>query len=164
VVGPIRSELAAIDPDLPLYGIRTLQDIVDDSVARPRFNSALLGLFAGLAMLLAVIGVYGLISYSVAQRLREIGVRIALGASRSDIMQLVLRQGLAPVVAGVLFGLGLALASTRLLAALLYQVSPTDPPTYTVVTILLLATSAVACVVPAIRATRVEPIAVLREE
>jgi len=118
----------------------------------------------GFTMLLAVVGVYGLISYSVAQRLREIGVRIALGASRGDILRLVLRQGLAPVVAGTLFGLALALAATRLLASLLYQVSPTDPPTFAAVTALLLVSSAMACVVPAMRATRVEPIVVLREE
>jgi len=116
LAAPLRSEVAALDPDLPLFNVRTLQELVDTSVAEPRFNASLLSLFAGLALLLAALGVYGLISYSVTQRVREVGVRLALGASRSHVLGLILRQGMLPVVIGVVAGLILALILTRLLA------------------------------------------------
>jgi putative ABC transport system permease protein len=164
LVGPVRSELAALDPDLPLFSIRTLQQIVDESVAQPRFNSILLTVFAGLALLLAAIGVYGLISYSVTQRLREIGVRLALGAGRGSILRLIMGQGMLPVAAGSVLGIGIALLATRLLTSLVFAVSPTDPLIFISVTLLLLAIAAVACLVPAWRATRVDPIVVLRDE
>jgi putative ABC transport system permease protein len=164
LVGPVRSELAALDPDLPLFNIRTLQQIVDESVAQPRFNSILLTVFAGLALLLAAIGVYGLISYSVTQRLREIGVRLALGAGRGSILRLIMGQGMLPVAAGSVLGIGIALLATRLLTSLVFAVSPTDPLIFISVTLLLLAIAAVACLVPAWRATRVDPIVVLRDE
>jgi len=164
LAAPLRSEVAALDPDLPLFNVRTLQELVDTSVAEPRFNASLLSLFAGLALLLAALGVYGLISYSVTQRVREVGVRLALGASRSHVLGLILRQGMLPVVIGVVAGLILALILTRLLASLVYGVSTLDPATFTTIPLLLAAVAAIACSIPALRATRVDPMAVLREE
>jgi putative ABC transport system permease protein len=164
LVSPVRSEIAALDPDLPLFNIRTLQQIVDESVSQPRFNSILLALFAGLALLLAAIGVYGLISYSVTQRLREIGVRLALGAGRGSILRLVLGQGMLPVAIGSVSGIGIALVATRLLSSMVFAVSPTDPVTFASVTLLLLAIAVFASLAPAWRATRVDPMVVLRDE
>jgi putative ABC transport system permease protein len=164
VIDGVRNALIELDPELPLYNIRTLQQIVDESVAQPRFSSLLLGLFAGLALLLAAIGIYGLISYSVTHRLREIGVRLALGAGRGNILRLVLRQGMTPVVIGAVLGIVAALAATRLLASLVFDVSPADPLTFAAVTTLLLVIALLACLLPALRAIRVEPMVVLRDE
>jgi len=164
VADPLRAELAAVDAELPLHGIRTLEQIVAEAVAQPRFNSLLLGLFAGLAMLLAAIGVYGLISYSVTQRLREIGVRLALGAERREVLGLVFRQGMVPVLVGIAVGVAGALAGARLLRSLVFDVSTTDPATFAVTSALLAAVGAAACLVPAWRATRVDPMVVLRDE
>lgn len=164
VVGPLRSELTRLDPELPLYDILSLRQIVDESVAQPRFNSLLLGLFAALAVILSAIGVYGLISYAVTQRLRELGVRLALGAERREILGLVFRQGMAPVVLGAAVGLLTAFGATRLLESLVYGVATTDLATYAAVILLLLAVAALACLLPAWRATRIDPMEVLREE
>ena len=164
LAGPLRAELARIDPDLPLFDVRTLQNIVDESVAQPRFNGVLLGLFAAVALLLATIGVYGVISYSVTRRLREIGVRLALGAGRGQILGQVLRRGLGLMAAGIGIGLIVAFFAARVLATMVYDISPTDPATLATVALLLIAVGATACLLPALRATRVDPVIVLREE
>ena len=161
---PLRQVAAAIDPELPLYNLQTLDQIVADSVAQPRFNSLLLGLFAGLALLLATLGVYGVISYSVTQGRREIGVRLALGAERSRIVGLVLSRGLRLVALGLVLGLTAAFFASRVLRSMVYEVSPTDLATYGLVALLLAAVGAAACLIPALRAIRVDPVVVLRDE
>lgn len=161
---PLRDAAAEIDRELPLYNFQSLEQIVTDSVAQPHFNSWLLGLFSGLALLLATLGVYGVISYSVTQGLREIGVRLALGAERSRILGLVLSRGLTLVGAGLAVGLVAAFFASRLLSTMVFDVSPTDLATYVTVALLLVAAGAAACLIPALRAVRVDPVVVLREE
>ncbi len=161
---PLRTVGAEIDPELPLYNFQTLEQIVDDSVAQPHFNSLLLGLFAGLALLLASLGVYGVISYSVTQGLREIGVRLALGAERSRIVGLVLSRGLTLVGLGLVVGLAAAFFSSRTLSNMVYEISPTDLATYGLVALLLVAAGVAASLIPALRAIRVDPVVVLRDE
>lgn len=134
------------------------------SGARRRFETVLLGAFAGAALLLALIGLYGLITYSVRQRTAEIGIRIALGATQADVLRMILRQGLRLSVAGSVLGLIGALAATRVLNSLLYETSPFDPITFAVVPLMLLAVSAGACVIPALRATQTDPAIALRNE
>ena len=164
VVKPVRAELAALDPDLPLTAVRTLEEIVADSVARPRFNALLLGLFAGLALLLSALGVYALLSCSVARRRPEIGIRMALGAGPAAVLGEVLRRGMMPVAAGLAAGLCLAFAATRILSGMLYGVTAVDPMTYTTAAVLLAAIAAAACWLPARAAARVDPVTVLKVE
>jgi len=168
LVLPLRDAVAALDPDLPVDPVRPMMDVVDEALAQSRFQAVLLGLFAGLALALAAIGVYGVVSYTVAQRTHEIGIRMALGAQRAEVLRLVVRQGMKLVLAGVAVGLGLAVALSRYLAdraaAYLYGVSATDPVTLVVVPLLLLAVALVANFLPARRATRVDPLVALREE
>ncbi|HET9210746.1 MAG TPA: ABC transporter permease [Thermoanaerobaculia bacterium] len=157
-----RREILAIDKDQPVSDVRTMEDWVSESLARTRFGTLLLGAFAGLALILAAAGLYGVMSYSVAQRQNEIGVRMALGARAGDVLRLVIRQGLALVLVGVALGLLGALALTRLLASLLYEVSATDPLTFAALALLLTAVSGVACYIPARRAARVDPLIAMR--
>lgn len=157
-----RREILAIDKDQPVSDLRTMESWLADSVARARFGTLLLGGFAGLALLLAAIGIYGVMSHSVAQRQGEIGVRMALGARARDVLMLVIRQGLALVLVGVVLGLFGALALTRVLSSLLYGVSATDPMTFAAIALLLLAVSWVACYIPARRAARVDPLIAMR--
>ena len=164
LAGPLRAELDQLDPDLPLYSIRPLEQIVTDSVAQPRFNATLLTLFAGLALVLAAIGVYGLISYAIAQRLHELGIRVALGAGRGHVLATVVREGMTPVLWGLGVGLVAAFLATRLLSSLIFGVSATDPATFVLLTGLFAAIALAACLLPALRATRVDPVVVLREE
>jgi predicted permease len=160
VVGRIHS----LDPELPAAHIRTMTQVLSSTFAAPRFNTVLLGIFGGVAMFLAVIGVYGVLAYMVTEQTHEIGIRTALGAERGEILRLVLRQGARLAGAGVAIGLFAALGLTRLLRGLLYGVSATDPLTFAGVAILLMTVALVACYIPARRATRVDPAVALRHE
>jgi putative ABC transport system permease protein len=160
-----RSAVAAIhrvDPDQAVSDIRTMDEVLSNSIAQPRFQLVLLAVFAGIAAVLAGVGVYGVVSYSVTQRTQEIGVRVALGARRSDVAGLVLREGLLLAAMGMAAGLVGAFALTRLLGSLLFEVTPTDPATLTSVSVLLLLLTLVAIIVPVRRAMKVDPMVALR--
>ena len=160
----VRTELAAMDPDVPLFQVRTLDTMLDRSVAQPRLRTWLLGLFAAVAVVLALIGIYGVIGYLVGQRTQEIGIRMALGAESGDVIRMLLWQGMRPVVLGVSLGLVAAFALSRFVATLLYGVSAADPLTYASVAGLLALAAMAATVVPALRATRIDPSTALRAE
>ena len=157
-------EIQAIDPEQPVADVRTMEQWLSESVARARFSATLLGVFAALALVLAAVGIYGVISYTVTQRTHELGIRVALGAQRADVLRLVIGQGLALAGLGVGVGLLGALALTRLVGSLLYEVSATDPLTYAVLALFLLLVAFAACYFPARRATRVDPMVALRYE
>jgi putative ABC transport system permease protein len=160
----IRRETRALIPNLPVPVIRTMDSVVSATLAQPRLQTALLGLFAGAALLLAAIGLYGVLAYTVAQRRQEIGIRMALGAQKRDVLKLVLIQGMALALVGAGLGLAGALILTRLVRSLLYGVSSTDPITFSVVLVLLLIVALLACWVPALRAARLNPTEALRYE
>ena len=164
VVEGIRAEIRRAAPDLPIAGTVTMDEAVAASVAAPRFRTLLLGLFATAATLIATCGLYGLMAYAVTQRRREIGVRMALGATRRDVLRLVLTRALRIVVAGLIVGLVGAAGVTRVLQTFLFGVTPTDPLVFTAVTLLLLAVGLMAAWLPARRATRIDPWAALRAE
>jgi putative ABC transport system permease protein len=161
---PLRQQVQAVDPNLPLFGERAMDDLVSASLAQRRFAMQVVGLFGALALLLAGIGIYGVMAYSVSQRTREIGIRLALGASRGAIMRWVLRQGMNLTLAGVVVGVIGALVATRLLRSLLFGVAPTDLITYAGLALLLAVVALLACYIPARRATRVDPMIALRYE
>jgi predicted permease len=160
----VRSEVTKLDPKLPVYNVRTMSAILDDATGQPRFQTGLLGLFAIVALLLAAVGIYGVMSYLVTERAREIGIRMALGAEAGDVLKLVVGQGMRLAIAGVLIGLGGSLALTRLMQTLLFGVNPTDPPTFIVISLLLTAVALLACWLPARRAAKVDPMIALRYE
>ena len=162
LVGPIRAEVRRLDPNLPIANVRPMTDVVDTSLATPRLTGSLLSIFAGLALLLAGVGVAGVLSYLVSRRRREIGIRMALGASRANVLALVIRRGVAYAGAGIVVGAVAALYLTRLMEGLLYGVAPRDPMTFAAVTLLLLGIAVAASAVPAIRASRVDPLEALR--
>jgi len=160
----VRNEMGALDRELPVTQISTLEQRFSKSVAQPRFRTALVALFAALAMVLASIGIYGVISYSVTQRTHELGIRIALGARSRDVVMLVVRQGMKLAVIGLGLGLLGALALTRLMTKLLFGVSATDPATFALIALLLTLVVLLACYIPARRATKVDPLTALRHE
>ena len=160
----IRNTVASLDKDQPVFGIKTMQQWLSQSIAEPRLRVILLGTFAALALVLSLVGIYGVISYSVAQRTQEIGIRMALGAEGRDVLRLILSHGFRLAMLGLVLGFGGSVALTRFLAAFLYQVNPTDAFTYATVTLLLTAAALMACYVPARRATRVDPIRAMRYE
>jgi putative ABC transport system permease protein len=164
VAAAIRREVAALDPSLPVSDIQPMTQIVSDSVAQTRFRTELLGLFGAAALLLAVLGIYGVIAYDVGRRAREIGIRIALGAGRRELVGLVLSQGLGLTALGLAAGAAGAAALTRFLSSLLFETGPLDPATWAGVALALLAAGALASWIPARRALRVDPISVLRSE
>jgi putative ABC transport system permease protein len=158
----MRREVQAVDPNLPVFGISTFSSVVESSLAPHRFSAQLMGAFAALALLLAAVGIYGVLAYFVGQRVREIGVRMALGASAGEVVRLVLLRGMYPIIAGMALGLVGSFACSRLLAQLLYGVSMSDPLVYLAVPAFLLFTALLASYIPARRATRIDPLAALR--
>ncbi|HTT65682.1 MAG TPA: ABC transporter permease [Bryobacteraceae bacterium] len=164
IVRDVQRQVWAIDKDQPVTRVETLEEVVSASVAQRRFQAALLLLFAGVALALAVIGVYGVISYAIAQRTPEIGLRLALGAQPNDILGLTVARALRPILAGLAAGLAGALAASRLLASLLFEVKPSDPAAFALAGVLLAAVALGACLIPARRATRVDPMVALRYE
>jgi putative ABC transport system permease protein len=162
--GAVRREVSALDKDLPVSNMKFMNEIIGKSVAQPRVYALLLGIFAGLALILAAIGIYGVMSYSVTQRIHEIGIRMALGARPVDVLKLVVKQGMALALIGVFLGLIVSLALTRVLASQLYGVTPTDPVTFTAISVLLIFVAVIACSIPAVRATKVDPMIAVRYE
>ncbi|HLJ40189.1 MAG TPA: ABC transporter permease [Candidatus Acidoferrales bacterium] len=164
LISAIRSAVASIDKNQPIFAISTMNQLVSDSVATRRITLALLGLFSALALILAAIGIYGVISYSVAQRTHEIGIRMALGAQHKDVLRMILRQGVKIAVAGVAIGVIVSLGLTQLMSSLLFSVSAADPLTFAGVAVLLVLVAMLACYIPARRALRVDPMVALRYE
>jgi putative ABC transport system permease protein len=159
---PVRNQIWEIDKDQPVSDMRTMEEIVTNTVARQRFSMLLLGVFAGLALVLAAVGIYGVMSYSIAQRTREIGIRMALGAQRSDVLKMTVGHGLRLVLTGVAIGLAAAFVLTRVMSTLLFGVTPTDALTFLSVSIVLVSVAVLASYIPAVRATRVDPMFALR--
>jgi putative ABC transport system permease protein len=164
LMSSLRRAVDEIDKAIPVYRMRTLPDYLSGSIAQPRLNAVLVGLFALIALLLAAAGIFGVMSYSVTQRTQEIGIRLALGAQRYDVLRLVIVQGMRFVGAGLLLGFVGMFASTRLLRSLLFGIGATDLPTMFVVTLILTAVAFFACFLPARRATMVDPVIALRSE
>jgi putative ABC transport system permease protein len=160
----VRKTVWEIDKDQPVSDINTMEQVVSESVARQRFSMLLLGVFAGLALVLAAVGIYGVMSYSVAQRTHEIGIRMALGAQRNDVLRLTIWQGFRLVITGVTIGLAVAFVLTRVMSSLLFGISATDPITFLAISFVLVAVALIASYVPALRATRVDPMLALRYE
>jgi putative ABC transport system permease protein len=160
----LRAQVQSVDPELPVFGARTLSDVFSASLAERRFSMEIVGLFALTALLLAALGIYGVISYIVSERTHEIGIRLALGAQRHRILQMILSQGLGLAIAGAAIGLVGAVIVAHLMAGVLYGVRPTDPVTFVSVALLLIAVALLACYIPARRAIRVDPLVALRYE
>jgi ABC-type antimicrobial peptide transport system permease subunit len=161
---PLRKAVSSIDRNVPVYAVTTLAERVRESIDLPRFLAVLAGVFGGLALVLAAIGLYGVMAYAVSQRTTEIGVRVALGASRTEMFRLVLADGLRLTLAGIVIGLVGSLAVGRWLATLLFEVRPGDPATLVGMTVVLLLVAVAACIAPARRATRADPLVALRAE
>ncbi|HEX3083777.1 MAG TPA: FtsX-like permease family protein, partial [Pyrinomonadaceae bacterium] len=164
LIASARNQIKALDPDQPLYNIRTMDEIRGESVAPQRLNLTLLSIFAGIAFLLAIVGIYGVMSYAVTQRTHEIGIRMAIGAQPRDVFKMILGQGMMLTLIGMAAGLLGAFALTRLMTSMLFTVKPTDPITFTTVGLLLLLIALIACYIPGRRATKVDPVNSLRYE
>jgi len=164
LAGAVRSEVRSLDPNIPVANIRPMTEVVAASLATPRLTGFLMGTFAAIALTLAAVGIYGVLSYLVARRTHEIGIRLAVGADRSQVLAMVLKQGLTLAGAGIAVGMIAAFLLTRLMQSLLYQVGPSDPITFSVVTAALILVSLLASALPAYRATRVSPLIALRTE
>ena len=164
IVAAVRGAIKSISPDLPVYDLRTMASRVADSTAYARFGAILLGLFAAVALALATLGTYGVISFAVSQRTREIGIRMALGASAAGVMRMIVGQGVGVAIAGAAAGLAVAIAVSGVLESLLYGVEPADPVTFVAIIALLLTAVAVASWIPARRAAGIQPTEALREE
>jgi putative ABC transport system permease protein len=160
----VRPIVRSVDPAVPITDLRTMESVVSSTVAQPRFRTLLLALFAAVALVLAAVGIAAVMAYTVTQRTHEIGVRMALGAQRRDVLRLVIGQGMRPTLLGVALGLVVSFATTRLLAGLLYGVEPTDAPTFLAVALLLSTVALGASSVPAWRASRVDPMVAMRRE
>jgi putative ABC transport system permease protein len=162
IVSSVQRTVWAIDPNQPVSNVTTLEQVVDDIMAQPRLNMLLMGMFGAVALLLAAVGIYGLLSYAVAQRTREMGIRMALGARVGDVLRLVLKQGMLLALVGEVLGIGGALVLTRLMRGLLFGVTPTDVSIFVVVIGVLTTTALLACYLPARRATKVDPLIALK--
>jgi len=160
----VQNAVWSLDKDLPVAHIRTMEQLLSESVEQPRFRTVLLEIFALIAVSLATVGIYGVLAYSVSQRRHEIGIRMAIGARRSDVLWLVVGQGMLLTFIGVAIGVTGAFVLTRFLSTLLYEVRPTDPATFVVVPLLLAGVALLACYIPAWRAMRVDPMVSLRHE
>jgi ABC-type antimicrobial peptide transport system permease subunit len=160
----LREQVQFVNPELPVFGAQMLTEVVTDSLSERRFSMEIVGMFALTALLLAALGIYGVISYLVGERTHEIGIRLALGAQRATILRMVLRQGLGLVLAGAAVGLVCALIVSHWMAGLLYGVRPTDAVTFAGVALLLIGVALLACYIPARRAIRVDPLVALRYE
>jgi ABC-type antimicrobial peptide transport system permease subunit len=160
----VKAAIARVDKDQPLTRIRTMEEVAAEATAKPRFRAELVGLFAVLAVLLAAVGIFGVLAFSVGQRAREFGIRLALGARSGDVLRLVVGGALKMTAAGVAIGLAAAAMLTRLLETLLFAVRPLDPVTFGGTAAVLSATALLACALPAWRATRVDPAVTLRQE
>ncbi len=160
----VRQAVWSVNSNLPIASVRTMQDVYEKSLARTSFTLVMLGIAGAMALALGIVGIYGVISYTVAQRQREIGIRLALGAQRGDVLQMILRQGAQMALAGVVIGVAGAFALTRLMTNLLFGVTAHDPLTYGAVAALLFVVALLACYIPARRAMRVDPIVALRYE
>jgi predicted permease len=163
LIGPLRATLAAEDKDIPLYGVEALRDAASRAAAQPRFRTLLFACFAGMALVLSAIGLYAVLSYMVAQRTNEIGVRMALGAQRADVLRMIVRRGLSLTLAGIAFGLAAAALLMRLMTGMLYGVAPFDPLTFGAMAGILLLVSLAASGVPAWRAARLDPMRTLHD-
>jgi len=164
LVAAVRKAIQTVDPTLPVFDIHTMEEWVSFKVAHPRFNTWLLGSFSAIALALALVGIYGVVSYGVTQRTQEIGIRLALGARGEDVLKMVVGQGMRAVLVGVLCGSVVAVALTRFLTAQLYSVTPTDPITFASVVLVFIGVAFAACLIPALRAARVDPMEALRYE
>jgi putative ABC transport system permease protein len=164
VAGPVRELVRSLDPNLVVLRMTDMDEIISQSVARPRFIMTLLGVFAAVALLLGMIGAYGVVAHGVARRTHEIGLRIALGAERREVVGMVIRQGMITVLIGAAIGLAAALAATRVMSGLLHEVSPTDPWTFAAVSAAVIVVALGANYIPARRASRVDPLVALRVE
>ena len=160
----VREAIGSLDRSVPVTQLQTMDDVVDSANARPRFTLVLLATFAGVALVLASIGIFGVISYAVTRRTHEIGVRLALGATPANVVSLIIGQGMRVVLGGVVVGLGGALLVTRLMRTMVYGVTVTDPLTYAGVAMLLVGVALVASYIPARRATRIDPLSAMRAE
>jgi putative ABC transport system permease protein len=164
LIPALRLALRDVDPALPAFAMTPLEDVVSGSVSRRRFTTLLIVIFAGVALLLAAVGLYGVVAYTVSQRTREIGLRMAMGAQRGQVMRMVLGGGMKLALIGVVLGIGGALSLASLLASLLFGVTPFDPASYAATAALLLTVAAVACYVPARRAMTMDPLRALRHD
>jgi ABC-type antimicrobial peptide transport system permease subunit len=164
LIPPITAAIHQANPELPVRGSTTLDEVIGTSLSQQRFSTLLLGIFAGLALFLAAIGIYSVLAYSVRRRVREIGIRMALGAQIKDVLQLVVFEGMKPTVLGLIIGIVGALALGRLLSSMIYGVKSTDLLTFISVSVGLLCVGLLASIIPAYRATRVEPVKTLRDE
>jgi putative ABC transport system permease protein len=164
LAGALRAAVRAVDPELPLYQVATLEATVAEGTAQRRLAVVLISVFAALALTLSAVGIYGVMSYTVTQRTPEIGVRMALGAARADILRMVFGSGTVLALLGIAIGLGAAFGLARVMTSLLFETSASDPPTFSIVPLLLLSVALLACWLPARRATQVDPLAALRYE